>query len=104
MVQAIQIPVQVGDIAAAPGEGHHQDQQAKVGEMVPMGTGAEGAEELVQGGRNSCDAKQRGNSPEPMVSGRYIRSLSIHRGLPPLPRFVKLQPPPYETESVTMSG
>src|SRR6266511_1491389 len=63
VMRGIQIPVEVGDIAPAPGEGHHQDQQAKIVEMVPIKAGAQGAKKLIKGRGNAYEAKHEGNFP-----------------------------------------
>jgi hypothetical protein len=53
--------------------------------VVPMKTGFQWAKKLVKGRRNSYDLKHGAVLPKPMVSGRYIHSLTIGGELPLLP-------------------
>jgi hypothetical protein len=89
VVWDIQILVEVHDVPPAPREGHGQDQEAKVLEIVPMKSRSQAAKKLVKGGRNTYDPEHGGNSPQPRVNGRYIHSLVVGRELLPLPQFVK---------------
>jgi hypothetical protein len=70
MVRSIQIPIHVGDIPSPPHTGDGQDQEAKVGEMIPMKVPFQGLKKLVKRGGNPYDAEHEAMLLEPMVNGR----------------------------------
>jgi hypothetical protein len=78
VMQDIQRPVEVSDVASPPRQGHRQNQQTKIFVMVPMKAGAQGVKELIQRGGNAYDAKHGGNSPS-AGGEREIHTLSSHR-------------------------
>jgi hypothetical protein len=70
VVLGLQITASVGDMMPAPDEGHHQDQQAEILDMVPMNVMVQGTKELVKRAGHTYDAKHEAILPEPMVNGR----------------------------------
>ena len=70
VVLGLQITVSGGHMMSAPGEGHHQDQQAERLEMIPMNVVVQGTKELVKRAGHAYDPKHKAMLPEPMVNGR----------------------------------
>jgi hypothetical protein len=70
VVRSIQIPIQVGDIPSPPHKGDGKDQQAKVGEMIPIKVPSQGLKKLVKRGGNPSDAEHEAILLKPVVHGR----------------------------------
>jgi hypothetical protein len=77
VVRSIQIPIHVGDIPPPPHKGDGKDQQAKVGEMIPMKVPLQGLKKLVKRGGNPYDAEHEAILLEPLVNGR-LHTLPSH--------------------------
>jgi hypothetical protein len=67
---AVQITASIGDIMPAPGEGHHQNQEAEILEMIPMKVVVQGPKELVKRAGHAYETKHEAMLPEPRVNGR----------------------------------
>jgi hypothetical protein len=69
MVLSVQIPLQVGDIPPPPHQGHGEDQQANVGDMIPVKMPLQGLKKRVKRGGHPYDAEHEAILLSPLVSG-----------------------------------
>jgi hypothetical protein len=83
--RSVQIPIQVGDIPPSPHTGDGEDQQAKVGEMIPVKMPLQGVKKVVKAGGHAYDAEHGAILLTPPACGRWVRALILPGGLPLLP-------------------